>query len=76
MLSFQLYMVRDNLGALNLRSDEPQVFDDDSECVGLLFASHAAVALVGARRLEQMSVAVSARDLVGQAKGHPNGAAS
>jgi hypothetical protein len=40
MLAFQLYVEHDNLGALNLYSYEAHSFDDESEHVGLLFASH------------------------------------
>jgi hypothetical protein len=42
--------VHDNLGALNLYSEEPDAFSDESEYVGLLFASHAAVAMIGAKQ--------------------------
>jgi hypothetical protein len=41
MLSFQLFVEGDNLGALNLYSRTALAFDDESEHVGLLFASHA-----------------------------------
>jgi hypothetical protein len=50
MLSFQLYVICDNLGALNLYSGRTDAFDDESEHVGLLFASHAAIAMTGAKR--------------------------
>ena len=50
MLSFQLYVEGDNLGALNLYSRHANSFDDDSEHIGLLFATHAAVALPAPRR--------------------------
>ncbi|MEH0819123.1 MULTISPECIES: GAF and ANTAR domain-containing protein [unclassified Micromonospora] len=69
MLSFQLYVARDNLGALNLYACEPHAFTDESERVGLLFAAHAAVAVADARRLDQLSRALDVRDLIGQAKG-------
>jgi GAF domain-containing protein len=69
MLSFQLYVDGSNLGALNLYSNRAEAFTDESEYVGLLFASHAAVALVGARREHDMNRAVVMRDLIGQAKG-------
>lgn len=69
MLSFQLYVEADDLGALNLYSHQPDAFDDESEQVGLLFASHAAVAFADARKLDQLSRAVDSRDLIGQAKG-------
>lgn len=69
MLSFQLYVQQDTLGALNLYSADRNAFDADSEYVGLLFAAHAAVAMSGAQREEHMHRAVAARDIIGQAKG-------
>ncbi len=69
MLSFQLYVERDDLGALNLYSRHPDSFDDDSEHIGLLFASHAAIAFADAEKVRHLTVAVSSRDLIGQAKG-------
>jgi GAF domain-containing protein len=69
MLSFQLYVQQDNLGALNLYSEHRNAFDDDSEHIGLLFASHAAVAMSGAQQQEHLRQAITARDLIGQAKG-------
>lgn len=69
MLAFQLYVERDNLGALNLYSRRPHAFDEESERVGLLFASHAAVAFAEARQQDQMNAGFDTRDLIGQAKG-------
>ncbi|MGC5016983.1 GAF and ANTAR domain-containing protein [Micromonospora sp. DT47] len=69
MLSFHLYLARDNLGSLNLYAPEPHAFTDESERVGLLFAAHAAVAMGGARKVAQLSRALDVRDLIGQAKG-------
>ena len=69
-LFFQLYVEHDNLGALNLYSRQPDSFDDDSEHVGLLFASHAAIAFAGAEKVRHLTIAVSRRDRVGQAKGN------
>ena len=69
MLSLQLYVAGDNLGALNLYSRTAGAFDDESEQVGLLFASHAAVAYAGVRKEAQLAKAVVSRDLIGQAKG-------
>ncbi len=69
MLSFQLYVQQDTLGALNLYSAGRNAFDADSEYVGLLFAAHAAVAMSGAQQREHMNKAVLARDVIGQAKG-------
>ncbi|MGH8891428.1 MAG: GAF and ANTAR domain-containing protein [Acidothermaceae bacterium] len=69
MLSFQLYVEEDNLGALNLYAHEPNAFDDESEHIGLLFAAHAAVAYAGAQKQEQLRIGMSSRDIIGQAKG-------
>jgi GAF domain-containing protein len=69
MLSLQLYVEGDNLGALNLYSRTPGAFDDESEQIGLLFASHAAVAYAGVRKEAQLAKAVVSRDVIGQAKG-------
>ncbi len=69
MLSLQLYVEGDNLGALNLYSRTPNAFDDESEQVGLLFASHAAVAYAGVRKEAQLVQAVGSRTLIGQATG-------
>lgn len=69
MLAFQVYVEGDNLGALNLFATKPHAFDDDSEHVGLLFAAHAALAYVGRRREAQLTVGLSTRDVIGQAKG-------
>jgi ANTAR domain/GAF domain len=69
MLSFQLYVVGDNLGALNLYSRQANAFGDESEQIGLLFASHAAVAFADAQEMEHLAEAVGTRDLIGQAKG-------
>jgi len=69
MLSFQLFVRAENLGALNLYAREPDVFDDYDEDTGLLFASHAAVALVGAQHQQNSDRALVERDTIGQAKG-------
>ncbi|HYP46035.1 MAG TPA: GAF and ANTAR domain-containing protein [Propionibacteriaceae bacterium] len=69
MLSLRLWVEGDNLGALNLYSRKPHAFDDESEEVGLLFASHAAVALAGAQKQDQLAASMATRDLIGQAKG-------
>lgn len=55
-------------GALNLLITSPESFDDESEHVALLFASHAATALAGAEQ-QQLRSAMHIRDLIGQAKG-------
>jgi signal transduction histidine kinase/AmiR/NasT family two-component response regulator len=50
MLCLQLFVRGDSLGALNLLARVPGAFDETSEDVGLLIASHAAIAMIGADR--------------------------
>lgn len=69
MLCFQLFVTGDQLGALNLYSRTVRAFDEESQDIGLLFASHAAVALAGAEHEEHLRAGMGSRDLIGQAKG-------
>ena len=59
MLCLQLFVRGDSLGALNLLSREPGAFDETSEDVGLLLASHAAIAMVGADREDDLAASQS-----------------
>ncbi|WP_218003485.1 GAF and ANTAR domain-containing protein [Nocardia transvalensis] len=69
MLSFQLYVTGNDLGALNLYAHEIGAFTPESERVGLLFAAHAAVAMADAQHAAHLALALDTRDLIGQAKG-------
>ncbi|MFE7747103.1 GAF and ANTAR domain-containing protein [Nocardia sp. NPDC057455] len=69
ILSFQLYVTGNDLGALNLYAPAPAAFNAESEHVGSLFAAHAAVALASAQQMTQLARAIDTRDLIGQAKG-------
>jgi len=69
MLCIQLFVDESDLGALNVLSGSPGAFTDESERIGLLFASHAAIALAGAQDLTHITSALANRDLIGQAKG-------
>jgi GAF domain-containing protein len=69
MMSFQLFVEADNLGALNVYADKPNAFDEDDENAGLLLASHAAVAISGKRVEANLRTALESRDIIGQAKG-------
>jgi hypothetical protein len=69
MLCFQLFVHGGDLGALNLLARPPRAFTDESERVGLLFASHAAIAVADAQDLDHVSTALGSRDVIGQAKG-------
>jgi GAF domain-containing protein len=69
MLSFQLFVDGDHLGALNLFGKDVGVFDAESERIGTLVAAHAAVAVAGSKQVTQLAQALDTRDLIGQAKG-------
>jgi transcriptional regulator with GAF, ATPase, and Fis domain len=69
MLAVQLFVQGDDLGALNLHSGLSDAFNDESEHVALLFATHAAVAMATAQERHQLHQAVSTRQLIGQAQG-------
>jgi GAF domain-containing protein len=69
MLCLQLFVARDTLGALDLLAHAPSAYTDESEHVGLLLASHAAIAAVDAHHFENVTSALVNRDVIGQAKG-------
>lgn len=69
MLSVPLFVEGQSLGSLSLYAAAPAAFDAQSEEIGLVFASHAAVALAAARNEEGLRLALTNRDLIGQAKG-------
>lgn len=69
MLSLQLYVVDDDLGALNLYSRSAWAFDDESEHVGLMLAAHAAVAFAASRKQASLTRSVATRQLIGMAQG-------
>jgi len=69
MLCLQLFAHQDTLGALDLVAYEKSAFTDESEHIGLLLASHAAIAVAGAQKLEHATIALVNRDIIGQAKG-------
>jgi len=69
MLAVQLFVSGDGLGALNLTSEKPNAFDDESEHVALLFAAHAAVAMSSEQARHDLRAAVRTRETIGQAQG-------
>lgn len=69
MLSIQLFVEGDKLGALNLIGGDANVFDEESEQIALLVAAHAAIAFSDAQEIAQLTQALDTRDLIGQAKG-------
>ncbi|MFP1155451.1 hypothetical protein BHQ21_24910 [Mycobacterium sherrisii] len=69
LLSFQLFVVQQNLGVLNLYGDRGGAFSEESIVIGGLLAQHASVALMGATAEAQFNDALNTRDIIGQAKG-------
>jgi GAF domain-containing protein len=69
IMAFQLFIADQSMGALNVYAEEPNAFDDETEEVGLIFATHMAVAWNSAQRDEQFRKALQSRDTIGQAKG-------
>ncbi|MDO5499101.1 MAG: GAF and ANTAR domain-containing protein [Propionibacteriaceae bacterium] len=68
-LSLELFVGRHEYGALNVYSSAPGAFDLEAESVGLLLASHAALAMVATDTEQGLRMALNTRDLIGQAKG-------
>jgi GAF domain-containing protein len=69
LLSFQLFADHRTIGALNYFAEQPDVFDDDAVELGLILATHTALAWNMVRRDEQFRSALASRDIIGQAKG-------
>ncbi|MFF4759515.1 GAF and ANTAR domain-containing protein [Streptomyces sp. NPDC001292] len=69
MMGFLLYTQDQDFGALNLYSSRPGSFTADSETAGWLLASHAAVAVAGARTVDQLEHALETRHAIGEAMG-------
>ncbi|MEW5813245.1 MAG: GAF and ANTAR domain-containing protein [Actinomycetota bacterium] len=69
IMAFQLFIAGETLGALNVYSEQANVFGAESRTMGLIFAAHSSVAWNSARREDQFKRALSSRDMIGQAKG-------
>ncbi|HZC10887.1 MAG TPA: GAF and ANTAR domain-containing protein [Mycobacterium sp.] len=69
IISFQLFADHNTMGALNFYAEKPNAFDADAAEMGLILATHTAVAWTMVRRDEQFRSALASRDIIGQAKG-------
>jgi hypothetical protein len=69
LLSFGMFKEGGASAALNFYAESPNVFDDGSVNLGLLFATHAAPVWNMMRRDQQFRIALASRDIIGQAKG-------
>jgi putative methionine-R-sulfoxide reductase with GAF domain len=69
VLSFVLFEDGKTMAALNLFSQLPHAFPNESTEVGLIYATHTVVAWNMVRREGQFRSALASRDVIGQAKG-------
>jgi GAF domain-containing protein len=69
VVAYQLFTAEDTLGALNVYTEDPHPYESVDRAEGLLVATHAAIALQGARTEQQLSSALLSRNLIGQAQG-------
>jgi hypothetical protein len=70
MLSFQLFKDdHGGAGALNLFCRGKVSFDLETEAIGAMLATHAAVAIMATNEHRQLQSALATRDVIGQAKG-------
>lgn len=69
IMSFQLFADHHSMAALNFYADQPNAFDDEAAELGLILATHTALAWNVLRRDEQFRSALASRDIIGQAKG-------
>jgi transcriptional regulator with GAF, ATPase, and Fis domain len=69
VLSYRLAANHRTLGALNFYAERPNAFDNESETLGFVYATHAALAWNALRRDIQFRDALASRDIIGQAKG-------
>lgn len=69
VLSIRLFVEEDTMGALNLYSTGADAFDESDVALGSVFAAHAAVAMLAARRQQTLEEKAASRDVIGRAKG-------
>jgi transcriptional regulator with GAF, ATPase, and Fis domain len=69
ILSFQLFVAAESMGALNVYGGSANAFDQEAESTGLLLASHAAIAMASSRNDANLRIGMDSRDVIGQAKG-------
>jgi ANTAR domain/GAF domain len=69
VLAFEVFVDNDIMGALNFYAERPGAFQRDSFELGLIFATHIALAWSVFRRTDQFRSALVSRDMIGQAKG-------
>jgi len=68
MLCYRLFVSDRTMGSLNLYSSRADAFSVQTEQEGQLFATHAAIALIGAQRQAQLTATIEHRDAIAMAK--------
>jgi GAF domain-containing protein len=69
LLAFELFTAQGTTGALSFYAETANAFDEEAVELGLILATHAALAWHMVRRDEQFRSALATRDIIGQAKG-------
>ena len=67
VLSFELFQMKTGVSTLNFYADQPHAFDEESREMGLIFATHIALAWQLLRRNDEFRSALASRDIIGQA---------
>jgi GAF domain-containing protein len=69
VVAVRLFAEDETMGALNLYSTNLDAFDATDVALAVVFGTHAAVAMISARREDRLHHQVESRDLIGRAKG-------
>ncbi|GAB1511327.1 GAF and ANTAR domain-containing protein [Actinophytocola sp. KF-1] len=69
MLCYRLFVSDNTMGALTLYAGRRDAFSERTEQEGQLFATHAAIALIGAQKEASLTAAIEHRDTIATAKG-------
>lgn len=69
VMSFELFKVSKQLGALNFYAHRARAFDTAAVDVAHVYATHVAIAWTVVRRDNEFRSALASRDIIGQAKG-------
>ncbi len=69
ILALRLFVEEETMGALNLYSSQRDAFDETDVALASVFAAHAGIAMLSARREQQLERRADSRDLIGRAKG-------
>lgn len=69
VLTFRLFTIKDVIGALSMYSTQADAFSDEDKAEGLALATHIAIAVIAAQKLDQYESALDSRTIIAQACG-------